>query len=218
MVLEKMGYPYTIHHISFGMVLQDGKKMSTRHGRSVKLQDVLEEAIMLASKYIEEKNPSLENKEEVSKKIGVGAVIFNDLKNYRTNDIEFSLEDMLKFEGETGPYVAYTYARISSLLRMHTLDNFSYNTIEVNEFVWNIIFKLYEFKEVIIRAKENYDPSEIAKYLLDLCSCFNRFYANEKIVDEIEEKTNFRLTVSKSVAIVLQEGMRLLGISLPDRM
>lgn len=220
LVLDKMGYDFSknIHHISFGMVLQNGKKMSTRHGRSVKLQDVLEEAIALAKQYIEDKNPSLENKEEVSKKIGVGAVIFNDLKNYRTNDIEFSLEDMLKFEGETGPYVAYTYARISSLLRMHTLTDFSYNTIDVNEFVWNIVFKLYEFKEVIIRAKENYDPSELAKYLLDLCSCFNRFYANEKIVDNDIEKTNFRLTVSYCVATVLKEGMRLLGIALPDRM
>lgn len=219
-VLKKMGYAFsdTIHHISFGMVLQDGKKMSTRHGRSIKLQDVLEEAIALAGEYIAKRNPNLENKEEVQRQIGVGAVIFNDLKNFRTNDVEFSLEDMLKFEGETGPYVAYTYARTMSLQRMHSLGNFSYNTIEVSEKLWNVIFKLDEFKEAIVRAKENYDPSEIAKYLLDLCANFNRFYAYEKIIDQDEENTNFRLTVASCVGIVLKEGMRLLGIALPNQM
>ena len=106
-VVEKMGYDFRATHIGFGMVLQDGKKMSTRHGKSVKLQDVLEEAIELAGKYIEEKNPNLENKKEVAEKVGVGAVIFNDLKNYRTSDIEFNLEEILKFEGNTGPYIHY---------------------------------------------------------------------------------------------------------------
>ena len=119
LVLEKMGYDWSkdIKHISFGMILQDGKKMSTRQGKSVKLHDVLVEAIELANKYIEERSPELEDTEEVSRQIGVGAVIFNDLKNYRTSDIEFNLEDILKFEGETGPYIQYTFARINSLLQ-----------------------------------------------------------------------------------------------------
>lgn len=219
-VLSKMGYPWSddIKHISFGMILQNGKKMSTRQGKSVKLHDVLVEAIELANKYIEERSPGLENAEEVGRQIGVGAVIFNDLKNYRTSDIEFNLEDILKFEGETGPYIQYTYARINSLLKHKQNKDFDYSDIEINEYTWNLIFKLYIFPEIIIRAKEKYDPSEIAKYIIDLAALFNKFYANEKIINEDEKMTNFRLTVCEIVAILLEEGMRLLGIEAPKKM
>ena len=118
-VLQKMGYDYfdSIHHIGFGMVLQDGKKMSTRGGRTASLNVLLDNSIELAKKIIEEKNPNLPNKDEVIKQVGVGAVIFNDLKNHRINDIEFKLEDILKFEGETGPYIQYTCARANSLIK-----------------------------------------------------------------------------------------------------
>ncbi|MDD4547667.1 MAG: arginine--tRNA ligase [Bacilli bacterium] len=219
-VLSKMGYPWSedIKHISFGMILQDGKKMSTRQGKSVKLHDVLVEAIELANKYIEERSPGLENSEEVGRQIGVGAVIFNDLKNYRTSDIEFNLEDILKFEGETGPYIQYTYARINSLLKHKQNKNIDYDDVEINEYAWNLIFKLYSFPEIVIRAKEKYDPSEISKYIIDLSALFNKFYANEKIIDEDEKMTNFRLTVCEIVAILLEEGMRLLGIEAPKKM
>ncbi|MFA5603652.1 MAG: arginine--tRNA ligase [Bacilli bacterium] len=219
-VLSKMGYPWSddIKHISFGMILQNGKKMSTRQGKSVKLHDVLVEAIELANKYIEERSPELENAEEVGRQIGVGAVIFNDLKNYRTSDIEFNLEDILKFEGETGPYIQYTYARINSLLKHKQNKNFDYSDVEINEYTWNLIFKMYSFPEIIIRAKEKYDPSEIAKYIIDLAAIFNKFYANEKIISEDEKTTNFRLTVCEIVAILLKEGMRLLGIEAPNKM
>ncbi|NLL44688.1 MAG: arginine--tRNA ligase [Mollicutes bacterium] len=219
-VLKKMGYPWynDIHHISFGMVLQDGKKMSTRYGKSVKLYDVLLEAIGLARKYIEERNADLDNKDEVSRQIGVGAVIFNDLKNYRTNDIEFNLEDILKFEGETGPYIQYTYARIQSLLSHKQNIKIDYNNIDINEYTWNVVFKLYSFGEYIRRSKERYDPSEIAKYLIDLAQDFNKLYANEKFIDNNKELTEFRLTVSETVAIVLKVGMRLLGVDVTNKM
>lgn len=219
-VLTKMGYDWAdnIHHINFGMILQDGKKMSTRKGKSVKLHDVLVEAVNLAETYMEERNNTLENKELISKQIGVGAVIFNDLKNDRTNDIEFNLEETLRFEGETGPYLQYTYARINSLLSKKQNITINYDNINIDEYKWNIIFRLYNFNDVIMRSKENYDPSLIAKYLLALSGDFNRLYANEKIIDENQELTEFRLQLSEAVAIVLKEGMRLLNMDAPNRM
>ena len=166
-----------IHHINFGLILHGGKNV-TRHGKTVKLHDVLVEAIDLARTYIEKRNALLEDKDEVSRQIGVGAVIFNDLKNYRTNDVEFNLEDILKFEGETGPYIQYTYARIQSLLNHKKNIDIDYSKIEVNEYMWNVIFRLYSFGEYIKRAKEKYDPSEMQN-TIDLAQDFNKFYANE---------------------------------------
>lgn len=220
LVLDKMGYSWSenIKHISFGLMLQDGKKMSTRQGKVIKLHDVLIETISLAKKYIKERNPNLDKADEISRQIGVGAVIFNDLKNYRTSDIEFNLENILKFEGETGPYIQYTYARINSLLSHKKGIKINYNKMEINEYIWNIIFKLYNFPESIIDAKEKYDPSEVAKYVIDLAKDFNKFYAHEKIIDENLETTEFRLLICEIVAIVLKEGMRILGIEVPNKM
>ena len=220
LVLDKMGYSWSenIKHISFGLMLQDGKKMSTRQGKVIKLHDVLIETISLAKKYIKERNPNLDKADEISRQIGVGAVIFNDLKNYRTSDIEFNLENILKFEGETGPYIQYTYARINSLLSHKKGIRINYNKMEINEYIWNIIFKLYNFPESIIDAKEKYDPSEVAKYVIDLAKDFNKFYAHEKIIDENLETTEFRLLICEIVAIVLKESMRILGIEVPNKM
>ena len=123
-VLKKLGYNWVdgMAHVPFGLILKDGKKMSTRKGEVVLLEEVLEEAITLAEQNIEEKNPDLKQKEEVAKQVGVGAVIFHDLKNERMHNIEFSLENMLKFEGETGPYVQYTHARACSILRKESVN------------------------------------------------------------------------------------------------
>jgi len=216
-IIDKMNYDFSknIHHINFGMVLQDGKKMSTRAGKTVGLHGVLNDAISLAHKYIEEKNPTLENKEEISKKIGVGAVIFNDLKNYRINDIEFNLNDILKFEGNTGPYVQYTYARIKSLLK-HKTENVIINDIEDLE--WNIVWKLYEFEDIIKDSYNNYDPSLIAKYILELCQDFNKMYSSVRILDESENVKNYKLMICEATSIVIKEAMRLLGISVIDKM
>lgn len=219
-VLSKMGYPWSdnIHHISFGLILQNGKKMSTRHGKSVKLQDVLEEAVSLSKEYMLNRNSSLDNIDYVSEKVGVGAVIFNDLKNYRINDIEFHLEDILKFEGETGPYIQYTYARIMSLLENKKSIKVSFDNVTFNEYGWYLIFNLYQFSDVIRRAKENYDPSEVAKYLIDLAKDFNKWYALERMIDDDIEKTESRLLVAEATAIVIKEGMRLLGIEVLNKM
>lgn len=219
-IINLLGYNWNdqIKHIGFGMLLQDGKKMSTRHGKSVVLMDVLYEAIDLAKKHIMEKNPSLENIDKVSEIIGVGAVIFNDLKNYRINDIEFNLEDTLRFEGATGPYLQYTYARIQSLLSNKQNLVVSYDNIDINEDEWNLIWNLSKYEENIISAKEGNDPSIIAKYLLDLAADFNKFYAHEKIIDNDKIYTEFKLNLSEAVSIVIKDGLSLLNIDVIDQM
>ena len=190
--------------------------MSTRKGKTVILHDVLVEAVNLASTYVKEHVS--ENIDEVSKMVGVGAVIFNDLKNYRTNDIDFNLQDILKFEGATGPYLQYTYARIKSLLSHKINTEINYSEIVIDEYIWNIVFKLSDFKNIIIKAKEGYDPSIIAKYLLELAGLFNKFYANVKIIDNDEINSAFRLNVAEAVSIVIKEGLRILGIETPNKM
>ena len=219
-LVAKLGYPWSndIKHISFGLILQDGKKMSTRKGKSFDLQDLLEEAITLAKNYIVNKNPALKDKDEVSRQIGVGAIIFNDLKNYRTLDVDFNLEDILKFEGETGPYIQYTYARINSLLNNFKNIDININHINISEYIWNIIIKLFMFEDILIKAKNDYDPSALAKYIIDLAQEYNKFYATEKIINDDIEDSNFKLKISQMTAIVLKEGMRLLGIQMPSRM
>ena len=219
-IINKMGYDFanSVKHIGFGMLLLNGKRMSTRHGKSIILKDVLDESIELAQKYILEKNPNIDNINEVSKKIGVGAVIFNDLKNYRINDIEFNLEDTLRFEGNTGPYLQYTYARINSLLSNKQNVEFTYDNIEIDENKWNLVWSLAKFEENIITAKENNDPSIIAKYLLDLAADFNKFYAHERIVDDNVNYTEFKLNLCEAVAIVIKNGLSLLNIDVIKQM
>lgn len=212
-----MGYDFAdnMHHINFGLMLQNGKKMSTRQGKSVKLHDVLLEAIDMAKTYIRD---DVTNIDELSKQVGIGAVIFADLKNYRTNDIEFSLEEVLKFEGETGPYVQYTNARIMSVLREKDLEKINLEDTKISDYIWNIIMKLYEYPEIVEKAKQSYDPSLIAKYAIDLAQNFNSFYGNEKIISEQKNQTNLNLLICKSVSIVLKESLRLLGVKAPEKM
>ncbi|HWI49757.1 MAG TPA: arginine--tRNA ligase [Rummeliibacillus sp.] len=218
-VLQKLGYEWTngLQHIPFGMMLKDGKKMSTRKGKIVLLEEVLAEAIDVAKKNIEEKNPSIANKEEIAKMIGIGAVVFNDLKNDRMHDIDFSLDDMLNFDGETGPYVQYTYARISSLLKKGGFHKENMQVNGLNEKAWSIILTLKDFPTIIVKSFENADPSQIAKYCLELSHQFNKYYANTKIIDESPAQ-NAKLTLASCVAIVLGEGLRILGIKAPNEM
>ncbi len=217
-VIEKLNLSWynEIVHISFGLVLIDGKRMRTRVGRDVLLEEVLTEAKDLAYKYIEEKNPLLEEKVKTSEIVGIGAVIFNDLKNFRTYDINFNLEDILKFEGETGPYIQYTCVRINSLLENKELNG-TFENLNISNDQWNVTIKLMEFEETISRAANNYDPSEIAKYAIDLAQIYNKFYANEKMLSNNEEQT-LKLNLSYATRIVLRESMRLLGIKIPDKM
>ncbi|MEH7546068.1 MULTISPECIES: arginine--tRNA ligase [Bacillaceae] len=220
-VLGKMGYEWAENmvHVPFGMMLKDGKKMSTRKGKVVLLEEVLNESIAMARHNIEEKNPNLKNKDQVAKQVGVGAVIFHDLKNNRMNDIEFSLEEMLRFEGETGPYVQYTFARACSILRK---ANYQAVVLPENESTtwekeWKVASLLMEFAPAIKRACENHDPSLIGKYIIDLAQGFNKYYAEVKILEE-NESLEARLALVFSVTVVLKEGLRLLGIEAPEEM
>ncbi|MEH7249941.1 arginine--tRNA ligase [Neobacillus niacini] len=220
-VLEKMGCQWAKNmvHIPFGMMLKDGKKMSTRKGKVVLLEEVLNESIEMAKNNIEEKNPNLINKDAVAKQVGVGAVMFHDLKNFRMNDIEFSLEEMLRFEGETGPYVQYTYARGCSILRKATWQTGSDLKISSPswEKEWKVVILLSEFPNAVKRSFEQFDPSQIAKYIVDLAQAFNKYYAEVKILEENAEQ-QARLALVYSVTVVLKEGLRLLGIEAPEEM
>ncbi|UYZ12038.1 arginine--tRNA ligase [Brevibacillus sp. WF146] len=223
-VLEKMGFEWAkeMYHIPFGMMLKDGKKMSTRKGKVVLLEEVLAQAIEDVLNVIREKNPSLENKEEVARQVGVGAVIFHDLKNYRLNDINFSWEEMLTFEGETGPYVQYTHARACSLLRKGGYEptrevKLPAGALDSKE-AWAVITLLNSFPEVIDRAREQFDPSQIGKYVIDLAQAFNKFYANVRILAEEEDVKTARLQLVAAVVTVLKEGLRLLGLAAPEEM
>lgn len=212
-VVELMGYDFDIEHVNFGLVLKDGKKMSTRKGKTTKLDYVLNEAVLKAQAAIEEKNPSLENKQEVAKVVGIGAVIFNDLKNDRTLNIEFDLDQMLKFEGQTGPYLMYSIVRIHSILKSNTLDSSAVDyKMYKDDNYYGLIKLLDQFPNIIERAAESYTPSTIAKYLLQLSQEFNTFYGKVKINDQDSVVRQTNLLLVESILNVLIEGLRLLGM------
>ena len=216
-VLKKMGYEWAdgMAHIPFGLILKDGKKMSTRKGKIVLLDEVIEEAITLAEAAINNKNPQLKNKKDVAKAIGVGAIIFQDLKNGRLHNIEFCLESMLRFEGETGPYLQYTYARARSILRKADYLKQSAATFLTDDGSWIVIKALERFPQTVEKAFETYEPSLISQYLLDLAKAFNKYYGTVKIL-EGDEQLQARLNLLYATTIVIKEGLRLLGIKAPE--
>lgn len=218
--LKEMGFNWwdQIEHISFGLMNLNGKKMSTRKGNVVSLEDVLNDSIDLARKQIAEKNPDLENADEVAKEVGVGAVIFHDLKNYRRNAVNFKLEDVVKFEGETGPYVQYARARAESILRKGGIRDFSdVDLTKAGAEAWELISFLGQYSEAIKRAALNYDPSVIAKYALELAKKFNQYYAHTRILDK-DEAQPARLALTQAVSDVLKSALDLLDIKAPDEM
>lgn len=220
MALKEMGFNWwdQITHISFGLMNLNGKKMSTRKGNVVSLEDVLNDSIDLARKQIAEKNPDLKNADEVAKQVGVGAVIFHDLKNYRRNAVNFKLEDVVKFEGETGPYVQYARARAESILRKGGIQDFSnVDLTKVGDSAWDLISFLGQYSEAIKRAALNYDPSVVAKYALELAKKFNQYYAHTRILDE-DEGQQARLALTQAVSNVLKSALNLLDIQAPDEM
>lgn len=219
-VLKEMGYAWSddIHHIPFGLITKDGKKLSTRKGKIVLLLEVLNEAIDSAKQQIQEKNPGLENKDEVAKQVGVGAVIFHDLKNDRLNNFDFTLDEVVRFEGETGPYVQYTHARCASILKKADWlpaegQNYALN----DENSWEVIKLLESYPETIVHAAETYEPSVIAKHAIRLAQAFNRYYANVKILEQ-DDQLDARLALVYAVKTILKEDLRLLGVKAPDEM
>lgn len=219
-VLKKMGFDWSddMVHVDFGLVTKNRQKLSTRKGNIILLEPTLQEAISRAKAQIEEKNPELENKEEVAHAVGVGAVKFYDLKTDRRNGYDFDLEAMVSFEGETGPYVQYAYARIQSILRKANFTPSTDATYSLSDpESWEIIKLLQDFSRVVKRAAENYDPSLIAKYAINLAQAFNKYYAYTRILDESPERES-RLALSYSTAVVLKEALRLLGVDAPEKM
>lgn len=214
-------YTKGLEHVSFGMVLLPTGKMSTREGNVIKLEDLLDEAINRASKIIEEKNPNLENKEEVAKKVGIGAIIFNDLANNRIKDEIFEWDAILNFQGETGPYIQYTYVRTRSVLEK--IDKLpEYNEIKLENLQDNysqaVIKLLYNFEETLVQVTKKEEPSILSRYLIDLAKAFSSFYNENKIIVDDKEVQDARVYLTYSVGKVLETGAKLLGIEMPEKM
>ncbi|WP_200770761.1 arginine--tRNA ligase [Enterococcus faecium] len=219
-VLKEMGFDWSddMHHIPFGLITQGGKKLSTRKGKIVLLEEVLNEAIQSAKEQISEKNPDLENKDAVAKQVGVGAVIFHDLKNDRLNTFDFNLEEVVRFEGETGPYVQYTHARAVSLLEKAGFVPSETADYALNDDTsWEVVKLVQKYPETVLSAGEKYEPSVIAKHAIKLAQAFNKYYAHTKILADDEQK-EARLALVYAVTVLLKEDLHLLGLHAPDKM
>ena len=210
-----------LEHVSFGMVLLPTGKMSTREGNVIKLEDLLNEAIQRAKVIIEQKNPELENKDEIAQKVGIGAVIFNDLANSRIKDEIFDWDQILNFQGETGPYVQYTYVRTKSVLEKagyipdRTEINIEYL---LDEYSQNILKLIYNFEDVLKQVTFKEEPSILSRYLLELAKAYSNFYNENKILVENKEIQDARIYLTFIVGKVLKKGAELLGMTMPEKM
>lgn len=219
-VLQEMGFEWQedMTHIPFGLITLGGKKLSTRKGKVVLLEGVLKEAIHLAYEQIEAKNPNLANKDEVARQVGVGAVVFHDLKNDRMNNFDFDLEEVVQFEGETGPYVQYTHARAMSILRKAGKDLENLDTLALSDdYSWEVLKLIENYPNVVKFAEERSEPSVIAKFVVSLAQAFNKYYANSRILNE-DEGLLARLALVKAAATILKQGLAILGVEAPDEM
>lgn len=221
LVLKKLGYDWAdrCEHVPFGLMRFGDMKLSTRQGNVIFLEDVLNKAIELTQEIIEEKNPTLENKDEIARQIGVGAVIFNDLRNNRIKDINFEWDELLNFQGDTGPYVQYTHARACSLLARSKVELASANLELLKEEEEKILItSLERFSEVVSLAARSNEPSTVARYLISLARDFNKFYQTHRILDAEEEVSKARLMLVDAVRVVLSTGLYLLGLESPEKM
>ena len=213
-------YTKGLVHVPYGMVRLKTGKMSTREGTVIYLQDLIADAIVKAKKIIEDKGADVEDIDLLAKQIGIGALVFNDLKHNKIKDIVFDLDEVLRFDGETGPYVQYTYVRICSLLNKAGIDinsikkiNYMYNEDEVK-----LVKLLDKFESVIYEAAESYEPSVLARYIIDVASSFSTFYNNNPILVEDKDIKEARLLLVNSSGIVIKKGLSLLGIEVPTKM
>ncbi|MCK9444362.1 MAG: arginine--tRNA ligase [Tissierellaceae bacterium] len=221
-IIELMGYKWANDciHIPFGMVSLEDGTLSTRKGRVVFLEDVLNKAISNTLDIINERNPNLENKEEVAKQVGIGAVIFQELFNQRIKDYVFSWDRTLSFEGETGPYVQYTHARINSLLERGDFDleeKVDYSLLN-SESEINIARLLYNFPQVIVDAMEKNEPYFVTRQIVEIAKAYNKFYNSSPVIVDHKELKKARLMLSFATKTVLNTGLGLLGMEAPERM
>jgi arginyl-tRNA synthetase len=240
-ILEKMGCAWhrNCHHVGFGQIRFKDSAMSTRKGNIVLLEEVLDRAVERARSIIEEKNPQLHTKEEVAEAVGVGAIIFNDLKNNRIKDITFDWDEAINFSGETGVYLQYTHARIASLVKKYEERNGpvrsdamrsgditedamtghgSRISFDDDDRVYGLMVHINEFENTVLRASREYEPSAIARYLLELAGLFNGFYTTHRVISDDAESTTTRILIVLCVEAVLKEGLGLLGIAAPEAM
>ncbi len=214
-------YTDGLEHVPFGMVQLKTGKMSTREGNIIKLEDLLNEAITRVSKIIEEKNSNLENKEEVAKKVGIGAVIFNDLYNSRIKDEIFDWDTMLNFNGETGPYLQYMYVRTNSVLEkaneIPSIKNIKMELLNDNSSI-NLMKEMYNFESIVKQSAEKNEPYIISRYLINIAQLFSTFYNENKIICEDKDLQNARVYLTYCTNIMLKAGASLLGIQMPDKM
>ncbi len=220
-VLELMGYEWAknYHHILFGFYQFKDGKMSTRQGRVILLEDVINRSIELVAKMINEKNPDLEDKELVAKQVAVGAIVFHDLVNDRIKNVEFDWDRVLSLDGDSGPYVQYTNVRCQSLIRKYgkdvSLDNLKLmDSVEEQKLMYTIL----QFKDVIAAAYRNFKPNILAQYLLELSGCFSSFYNKCRILGEPTDIEKSRMALVKATEIILVRGMSLLNMPIPKSM
>lgn len=227
-VLGKMGYECSdaCTHIPFGLMKINGKKMSTRKGQVIFLEEVLDAAVAQAEHIIEQKNPQLQDKRKTAEQVGIGAIIFNDLKNHRQNEIDFSLEEAVSFEGETGPYVQYAYTRTQSVLRRAEVQQLGIvssvksesHFMDWSDAAWELVCHLGSYRSELARAVHTHAPSILARYALQTARLFNQWYSRERILDGEPNQINQRLELTRQTGAYLQRLLHLLGMQAPRRM
>ena len=220
-VVRKMGYPwYTqLQHVAYGMVSLEDGAMSTRKGNAVWLADVIDQAVAKAKQIICEKSPDLADKDAVAEQVGVGSVIFFSLSNNRIKDLEFRYDRILNFDGETCPYVQYTHARILSLIAKAPARDDAPDYACLDDGVAKDLLRLIErYPALLVDAADKNEPSLITRHILDICKLYNKFYFDNKILSAPVCVCSARLSLSKAVAVVIENGMRIIGVRLPDKM
>ncbi|NLP31185.1 MAG: arginine--tRNA ligase, partial [Clostridiales bacterium] len=227
-ILELMEFEWARDciHVPFGLVSLEDGTMSTRHGRVVFLEDVLNKAVEQTKNIILEKNVNTDNLDVTAKQVGIGAVVFNELSNNRIKDYVFSWDKVLNFDGETGPYVQYTHARAASVLR-NAVDDFDFALENIDGLDMNYISSdsahelakmIYTFPDIVLEAAEKYEPSIVTRHIVNVAQGFNRFYHNEHIlVDDVAEK-RAKLLLVYAAKQTIKNGLHLLGMEVPERM
>ncbi len=221
-VIELMGYDWAkdLVHTPFGLVSLGDGKLSTRKGHVVLMEDILNMAVDKTKNIIEEKNPNIENKDEIAEKVGIGAIIFEDLYNSRIKNVVFDFDRMLNFDGETGPYAQYTHARACSIIRKadNNIDeNIDYSLLN-DEASFNVCKVINEFPNKLIEAADKNEPYIIARQIIELCKAFNKFYNENNILNSDESVKKSRLKLVNAVKNILKDGLDLLGVSAPEQM